>query len=59
MFTSSDAEWTHVLTKAIERTATRALCCLPSLSGGDVLITERACAGVKGPLQLLGLFVQP
>lgn len=28
------------------------------LSGGDALITEWLCAGVEGPLQLLGLFVQ-
>lgn len=30
----------------------------PVLSGGDALITEWLCAGVEGPLQLLGLFVQ-
>lgn len=40
MFTSSDAEWTHMFTKAVEHMATRAPFPLPCLSGGDVLITE-------------------
>lgn len=34
MFTSSDAEWMHMFTKAIDHMATRALFSLPSLSLG-------------------------